>query len=358
VGATDAYARAIRLTFNSKVLSMKQRRRLSGLVLTCLSLTLLTVVVAAPADAARRNLHKGSRGTAVTVLETRLARLSFLTPSAVDRRFRAATVNAVRNFQWRLGIPPNGRVNQRTWTAIEREPARRAGLRAPTVIGHRGQVAGGIGENTVKALQYAAPYADFLEFDLHLTADRELVLMHDTTLRRTTNCSGKVSAWTLADLRAKCLVGDQPIPTFDEAAAYAASVGKPISPELKDAGMSRDDLTKVVSVINAHGLAGSTWVQSVFGSHFKTLRELEPRLRTVIVSLGAPSPTTVTAAGAAGVATPLGSLTIPRVGAYHGAGVRVWGWTARSTADLQLARAMRVDSVVTDVPSLARQLYR
>ena len=52
-------------------------------------------------------------------------------------------------------------------------------------------------ENTLLAMRYAAPYVDLLEFDLARTADHELVLMHDLTLDRTTNCSGKVSAWSL-----------------------------------------------------------------------------------------------------------------------------------------------------------------
>ena len=103
---------------------MKQRR-VSGLVLACLVLSGL-VLVAAPAEAKGLNLHRGSHGAKVRVLETRLARLSMLPSSAVDGRFRAATVRAVRKFQWRLGLRVTGRVNQRTWNAIRREPARRA----------------------------------------------------------------------------------------------------------------------------------------------------------------------------------------------------------------------------------------
>lgn len=41
---------------------------------------------------------------------------------------------------------------------------------------------------------------DLLEFDLHLTKDGELVLMHDDTIDRTSNGSGKVCDYTLAEL--------------------------------------------------------------------------------------------------------------------------------------------------------------
>lgn len=335
---------------------MKQRR-VSGLVLACLVLSGL-VLVAAPAEARGLNLHRGSHGAKVRVLETRLARLSMLPTSAVDGRYRVATVRAVRKFQWRLGLRVTGRVNQRTWNVIRREPARRAAIRAPKILGHRGETTSRGVENTLAAMQYAAPYVDLLEFDLARTADRELVLMHDLTLDRTTNCTGNVAAWSLADLRAQCTVRGEPIPTFDEVAAYAASVGKPIAPELKNAYLTQDDLAKVVGVIEAHGLAGRTWVQSAYGKHLVALRGLAPQLRLVLVSRGIPAVSTVRAAKATVVAARLELLNIPRVRRYHAAGVQVWAWTAQTTPDLQMARAMRAEGVVANVPALAQAAYR
>ncbi len=336
---------------------MNRRRRLPGIVLASLVLSLLTVTTA-PADAARMNLHRGSRGGSVQLLEARLAQLSFLPSSAVNRRYQAATVNAVKQFQWRLGRPVTGRVNRYTWNLVAAEAGRRARLPAPTILGHRGEVTTRTGENTLGAMRLAAPHVGMLEFDLRLTADHELVLMHDQGLERTTNCTGQVSSWTSADLREQCRVGAQVVPTFDEVAQYAAESGRAIAPDLKDAAMSSADLAEVVSVIQAHGLAGRAWVQSVYGSRFAALRRLEPRLRTVLVTRGTPSPSSVRAMGAAAVATPVTALTIPRVHAYHAAGVRVWGWTARTVADLQMVKAMRADAVVTDSPAAARSIYR
>ena len=335
---------------------MKQRR-VSGLALACLLLSAL-VCVAAPAEAKGLNLHRGSHGAKVRVLETRLARLALLPYSAVDGRYRAATVNAVRTFQWRLGLPVTGRVRLGTWNAVRREPARRAGAAAPRILGHRGETTSRGVENTLKAMRYAAPYVDLLEFDLARTADRELVLMHDLTLDRTTNCSGNVASWSLSALRAQCTVRGEPIPTFDEVAAYAASVGKPIAPELKNAAMSQGDLAKVVSVINAHGLAGRTWVQSAYAKHLVALRSLAPQLRLVLVSRSIPAVSTVQAAKATVVALRLELLNIPRVRRYHDARVQVWAWTAQTTPDLQMAKAMRTEGVVANVPALAQAAYR
>lgn len=44
--------------------------------------------------------------------------------------------------------------------------------------------------------------ADVLELDVHATADGELVVLHDTTVDRTTNGSGRVDGLTLAQIRA------------------------------------------------------------------------------------------------------------------------------------------------------------
>lgn len=42
-------------------------------------------------------------------------------------------------------------------------------------------------ENTLAALAAAVPYADYCEIDVRVTADEQLIIMHDATLRRTTD---------------------------------------------------------------------------------------------------------------------------------------------------------------------------
>ena len=54
------------------------RSRLPALVLACVAVLAVTVTVAAPAEAARLNLHRGSHGAKVRVLETRLNHLGLL----------------------------------------------------------------------------------------------------------------------------------------------------------------------------------------------------------------------------------------------------------------------------------------
>lgn len=65
------------------------------------------------------------------------------------------------------------------------------------VLAHRG--GGGLHpENTLGAFEYSAEMGvDVLELDVHSTADGVLVVLHDATVDRTTNGSGRISAMTL-----------------------------------------------------------------------------------------------------------------------------------------------------------------
>ncbi len=70
-----------------------------------------------------------------------------------------------------------------------------------TVIAHRG-FAAEAPENTLAAFRRAiAAGSDVLELDIHLSKDRELVVIHDRTLERTTNGQGRVSDFTLKELK-------------------------------------------------------------------------------------------------------------------------------------------------------------
>lgn len=71
----------------------------------------------------------------------------------------------------------------------------------PWVIAHRG-LAKRAPENTLAAFAAAmAAGATAIEFDLHMTRDGALVVMHDYNVERTTNGRGLISDLTLAEVR-------------------------------------------------------------------------------------------------------------------------------------------------------------
>ncbi|MBQ2712861.1 MAG: glycerophosphodiester phosphodiesterase family protein [Clostridia bacterium] len=71
----------------------------------------------------------------------------------------------------------------------------------PLVIGHRGDATYG-GENTItSALSAVEKGVEGVECDIQLTKDNRIVLMHDDTLNRTTNGTGRVDQMTLAEIQ-------------------------------------------------------------------------------------------------------------------------------------------------------------
>ena len=73
---------------------------------------------------------------------------------------------------------------------------------APVLVAHRGG-AGLAPENTLEAFRLAVDGygADMLEMDVHLTADDEVVVIHDPTVDRTTDGSGAVAAMGADEIR-------------------------------------------------------------------------------------------------------------------------------------------------------------
>lgn len=74
--------------------------------------------------------------------------------------------------------------------------------RLPLVSAHRGGIVDSLPENSLEAFEYTISQTPaIIECDIALTKDKQLVLMHDNTLERTTNGSGKVEDYTQAELK-------------------------------------------------------------------------------------------------------------------------------------------------------------
>lgn len=75
-------------------------------------------------------------------------------------------------------------------------------VKKPLVIAHRG-ASGVAPENTLSAVKKAMESgADIIEIDVHLTKDRQLIVMHDDDVKRTTNGIGKIKDLTLKEIKA------------------------------------------------------------------------------------------------------------------------------------------------------------
>jgi len=85
------------------------------------------------------------------------------------------------------------------------------------VIAHRGAHRRAP-ENTLKAIEHAIELGcDYVEVDVRTTRDGVMVLMHDSSVDRTTGGKGKVADLTYAEIQQITVGESEKIPTFDEA---------------------------------------------------------------------------------------------------------------------------------------------
>ncbi len=104
------------------------------------------------------------------------------------------------------------------------------------IVGHRG-AAGLAPENTLASLKVALELGvDAVEFDVRLTKDRQLVLMHDDDLERTCGQKTKIRDLSLKQLLRIPTLSGEPIPTLVQALELIGN-SKTIFLEPKDSDM-------------------------------------------------------------------------------------------------------------------------
>jgi glycerophosphoryl diester phosphodiesterase len=245
----------------------------------------------------------------------------------------------------------------------------------PLIAAHRGGAALWP-ENSLVAFRGAiALPVDALEFDLHLTADDELVVIHDATLERTTTGRGHVRSTTLAQLRTLRLLDatgaatEERIPTLAELLDLARPTSMAVLPEIKLDAARRaypDIERRVVEQLRARGLVGRASVQSFDDATLRRVQALEPAVRTMLL-VGRARMTTHGAtpgdpvrwameAGAADLGIDFRFIDQRLVAAARAAGVRLAAWTVNTDDDLRRMGALGVDLVMSDRPDRARQL--
>jgi glycerophosphoryl diester phosphodiesterase len=255
---------------------------------------------------------------------------------------------------------------------------------APEVFAHRGgpYVRGKptFPENTLPAFGLAALQGDPLEFDVKLTSDGVPVVIHDPTLDRTTNCTGRVVDKTLAQLR-KCKadvlgvpeaglpvrkVADPSvgIPTLSDVLKLARRTGSTIVPEIKNYPTDSDfDSTPAfaTTVVNALGASGipvdRIVVQSFTTQNLDVVQAQLPGAQTSLLALSSGNDAAIPLAATRGYTwvSPQWPVDSAYVAAAHAAGRKVVPYTIDVAQDMVLAAATGADALITNDPTRARE---
>ncbi len=242
----------------------------------------------------------------------------------------------------------------------------------PIILGHRGASADAP-ENTLAAFRLAlAQGADGVELDVTLSSDGVPVVIHDDTVDRTTNGTGRVATRTLAQLKqldagyatkfGGKFAGER-IPTLAEALAELGQRAF-INIELKrDPSPDQGLAQRVVALIHDQQVSERVLLSSVYYANLQRVKALDATLPVgLLYDPSAPARMMrawLTPGVRAEAHHPHHSLfnAVTR-GAYRARGLRVNVWTVNAEADLRRLMRLGVDGIITDKPEFVIRLLR
>lgn len=143
-------------------------------------------------------------------------------------------------------------------------------------------------ENTLISFQAALDLSfSHLELDVHLTKDGIPVVIHDPTVDRTTNGTGRVIDYTLEELRKLDAGQGEKIPTLEEVLKLAKGRSC-IDIELKQGGRLYPDLERItLETIQALDMMDQVFVTSFDHYSIMKMRELSEEVDLGLVLYGA-----------------------------------------------------------------------
>ena len=223
-------------------------------------------------------------------------------------------------------------------------------------------------ENTLASFRKGVELgASMLELDVHLSADGELVVIHDETVDRTTDGTGAVGAMTAAEIRrldagswyGPAFAGER-VPLLGEVLDWARGRANLVI-ELKLGPVWYDGIEeRLVAVLREHGATADVLVISADHPAVRQVKELEPTVKTAIMYGGRLIDPVGTArgAGADGVRPAHWSLTAADVEALHAAGLAVIPWTVNDEPSMRRMVALAVDGMSSNYPELLERVLK
>lgn len=232
-------------------------------------------------------------------------------------------------------------------------------------IAHRGASAQ-YPENTLLAFRRAIEMGvDYLELDVQMTRDGELVVMHDETLDRTTNGAGFVHEHTLKQIRELDAGRGEGVPTLTEVLELARAHEVRLCIEVKgvDAAASVQIAEVVVRAVQQAGFVPFTVITSFFPDALRRAKTLEPRFATLLDPSpqdGSLTPLEICeqtlAAHANIISYDFRYVSEQVARAAQLAGLALWPWAPNTPAEIRPLLALGVPGIMSDRPDLLNEV--
>jgi glycerophosphoryl diester phosphodiesterase len=225
------------------------------------------------------------------------------------------------------------------------------------VIAHRGASAAAP-ENTLAAFRLAVDLgADGVELDVRRTMDGQLVVIHDASVERTTDGTGRIAALTLDQMRrfdagrkfAPAFRGER-IPLLSQ--VFDALRGRLlVDVEVKAAGVE----AAVLDLIRKTQMQDSVLISSFDAQVVARVRDLAPEMPVGLLQSAA-DPYAAVSVRATAYLPEVTALTADVVASCRSHGLRVITWTVRTEAEAHQALRLGVDGIIADDPTLIRRM--
>jgi len=225
------------------------------------------------------------------------------------------------------------------------------------VIAHRGASAAAP-ENTLAAFRLAADLgADGVELDVRRTVDGQLVVIHDASVDRTTDGTGRVAALTLDQLR-RFDAGRKFGPPFrGERIPLLSKVFEVlggrllVDVEVKAAGVE----AALLDLIRKTQMMDSVLISSFDAQVVAHVRDLAPEMPAGLLQSAA-DPYAAVSVRATAYLPEVTALTADVVASCRSHGLRVITWTVRTEEEARQALRVGVDGIIADDPTLIRKM--
>lgn len=217
------------------------------------------------------------------------------------------------------------------------------------IMGHRG-AKGELPENTLIGFQRALDLKlEAVELDIHLSDDGRLAVIHDDTVDRTTNGSGRVGDLSWQELQVLNAGEGQRIPELNEVLELLQNIEVQI--EVKD-GKTLPELKKLLSNLPK----AQQDLLTIISFHHSWLLEIKkglPQIKTACLLYGRPlNPVQIAkACGANGISFNIGFIDEDLRKQTRDAGLTLTGWNANNKLDFQKMKQLELDYIGTDFPT-------
>ena len=229
----------------------------------------------------------------------------------------------------------------------------------PLRIAHRGASGRGLApENTLAAFEKALDIGvDMLEIDVRVTGDGQLIVLHDPSLDRTTDCEGIVREMGLDEIRQAEAGDGERVPILREVFDLARNRA-PILLEIKSDFIAE----RVVQAIADAQIEEQVVVQSFNPQTVERVKRLAPHLPSSLLIGELPTtPSRVRArrlvsqvleVGANTLSIWHATLTPSLIEEMRKRGIAVWAWTVDEEITMRDLAMMGVQGLVTNYPDV------